>query len=156
MDTLSGLLGRFVATVEKAWASSDAVRTGLRRAQINALRFEDPDYRDLVDFLRLVVWEMSSLPSPAEDDADANVVDADDIRRAAEEVLKVIDDTRRTPILAHGVAGVQYQQSGTGAYRAHGLTIYLPEQHISQFYDGLDFRASRWGNLIRLLNGIAG
>lgn len=152
LDALAELLNRFVVAVDLHWASNPALATTLRRAKANALRFDDRDYRDLVDFLRLVVWEMESLHTAGEEVASASAVDA--VNRAAQAVLQLLGDPPRSPVLTAGVAGVNYQQPGTGAYRAHGLTIYLPDKNISQFYDGLDFRISRWGDLIRRLNGI--
>lgn len=54
LDALAELLNRFVVAVDLHWDDSPALATALRRAKANALRFDDPDYRDLTDFLRLV------------------------------------------------------------------------------------------------------
>ncbi len=156
LDALAELLNRFVVAVDLHWDDSPALATALRRAKANALRFDDPDYRDLTDFLRLVTGEMESLRTANEKHEPGITGAVEAVDRATQSVLHVLGDATRSPVLTSGAAGVIYQQSGTGLYRAHGLTIYLPDQHISQFYDGLDFRISRWGDLIRRLNGIVG
>lgn len=154
LDALAELLNRFVVAADLHWDDHPALATALRRAKANALRFDDPDYRDLADFLRLVAEEMAILRAADETHEPGVAGAAEAVDRATQSILHVMGDPVRSPVLAAGAAGVNYQQSGTGAYRANGLTIYLPDQHISQFYDGLDFRISRWGDLIRRLNGI--
>jgi hypothetical protein len=155
LDALAELLNRFVVAADLHWDDHPALATALCRAKANALRFDDPDYRDLADFLRLVAGEMESLRA-ADDKLESDLADAvEAVDRVTQSVLQVLGDPARSPVLTARAAGVNYQQSGTGTYRANGLTIYLPDQHISQFYDGLDFRISRWGDLIRRLNGIA-
>ena len=52
-------------------------------------------------------------------------------------------------ILANVAQGDEY------AERAHGLSIYFPARGISQFYDDLDFAATGWGELIKLVNRVA-
>ncbi len=156
LDALAELLNRFVVAADLHWDDHPGLAIALRRAKANSLRFDDPDYRDLRDFLRLVSEEMAGLRAVDEKHEPGMAGAAEAVDRAAQSILQVMGDPTRSPVLTARAAGVNYQQSGTGTYRAHGLTIYLPDQHISQFYDGLDFRISRWGDLIRRLNGIVG
>jgi hypothetical protein len=167
LEPLAQALRRFVDAVEAGWQHGDVSHT-LQWARHYVLRFEDSDYADLVDFLSLVRQKAHQLqaghgpaatghlrPERSAADQPALAVTAvTAVATAAQAVLNLFQDPARTPILISLAQGEAFQGQAGNPPRAHGLAIYLPDRGLSLYYDQLDFRVSRWGDLIRLLNAM--
>ena len=135
MEPLGEKLAAFVAALQAAFAADVFAEVALNRAKQDGFRFDDPDYLDLRDLVEAFQQQYKG--------QDAAVLEA------AQALLDDLTPGPDRPILANVTQGKRYAQ------RAHGLSIYFPSRGISQFYDGLDFAATGWGELIKLVNRVA-
>lgn len=135
MEPLGGKLAAFVGALQAALPDDVFAEVALNRARQDAFRFDDPDYLDLRDLVECFQQQYKG--------QDAAVLEA--TQALLDELAPPGPDR---PILANVAQGKRYAQ------RAHGLSIYFPARGISQFYDGLDFAVTGWGNLIRQINRV--
>ena len=135
MEPLGEKVAAFVAALRAVLADDVFLEVALNRAKQDGFRFDDPDYLDLSDFLQAFLRQYQG--------QDAAVLDS------AQALLGELTPGSGRPILANVAQGDEY------AERAHGLSIYFPARGISQFYDDLDFAATGWGELIKLVNRVA-
>ena len=149
LEPLVAQLRAFVEAVMAHW-NDPAIPVALERARMRTIRFEDSDYRDLVDFLQRVQAELARLRAD-ERVSDTGAIDA--VNQAAASVLALFADPQRTPVLETLVKGQRYLDPDTGQPRVHGLAVYLPDDRVSVYYDGLDFAESGWPDLLRLMLG---
>ncbi len=149
LEPLVAQLRAFVEAVMAHW-NHPAVPVALERARLRTIRFQDSDYRDLVDFLQRVQAELARLR------ADERVTETgalDAVLQAVGSALALFDDPQSTPVLETLVKGQRYLDPMTGQPRVHGLAVYLPDDRVSVYYDGLDFAESGWPELLRLMLG---
>jgi hypothetical protein len=149
LESLATALRGFVDAVEDNW-SDPAIPIALERAKLYALGFEDSEYRDLVDFLRQTTAELAKL---RQDERVSDTTGIDSVYQAATSVLSLFDDPTTSPVLTTLVKGQRFLDAETGEPRVHGLAIYLPATAMSIYYENLDFRESRWADLLTLLLG---
>lgn len=110
-----------------------ALRYAVRLYEDSAGRVQD--YVDLYDLLAQFKNEY--------------VGDDQELVDAVNSALALMEEDARPQVVVENVTLGSEQLS-----RAKGLSIYLPERGYSEFYDGLDFAESGWGDFIRTLNGV--
>ncbi len=147
MEPLAQRLRTFVDTVD-AHGGEPMVGRALLQAATYALAFNDPDYRDLQDFLEQAQQALQTLRDQAR---SPQAMDA--VAEAVGRVLAQLTTPGLSPIVANVAQGRRFQDPVTDHVRAHGLAIYLPPRGrpMSPAYDRLDFRVSRWPDLVRML-----
>lgn len=96
------------------------------------MRFDDKDFVDLYDFLKVL--------------RDKYAGDSDELTKVIDEVMDLmIIEVEPQLILANVTSGVRFE-------RVKGLSIYSPVRGYSQFYERSDFAGCGWGEFLQLLN----
>ncbi|RAM48137.1 MAG: hypothetical protein C6Y22_29495 [Hapalosiphonaceae cyanobacterium JJU2] len=133
VEKLAEALGRLAAVLRQLLAESDIyTENALYHAQRKAVRFEDKDFVDLYDFLKLL--------------RDKYAGDSDELTKVIDEVIDLmILEIEPQLILANVTSGVRFE-------RVKGLSIYYPGRGYSQFYEKSDFAGCGWGEFLQLLN----
>jgi Clostripain family len=141
MENLAQAIGKLSNVLRQLLVEKDIyVRVALGDAQRKALRFHgDEDFVDLYDFVKHLRDEYGG-----ENKEFITVVN---------EVINFIELTFEPQlILANVASGVT--RSGQKLSCARGLSIYLPENGCSQFYQRSEFSSSGWGDFIKFHNGV--
>ncbi len=147
LQGLAAALRAFVDAVEQAGRGT-LIWRALDRARLYTPSFQDADYRDLYVFMARVQESVLGLAgrqklSPAEEAAT----------QAAANVLALLEDPARTPVVANAAQGETFVDAQTGRPTVHGLAVYLPQRGtpVSPLYDRLAFAKTRWNELLTWL-----
>jgi Clostripain family len=135
IEKLAEALGRLAVVLRQLLASEDIyTENALYHAQRKAVRFDDKDFVDLYDFLKVLRNKYAG--------------DSDDFTQVIDEVMDlVIIEVEPQLILANVTSGVRFE-------RVKGLSIYSPVRGYSQFYERSDFASCGWGEFLRVHNDI--
>ncbi|MGI2904835.1 clostripain-related cysteine peptidase [Tolypothrix sp. VBCCA 56010] len=133
VEKLAEVLERLAAVLRQLIAESDIyTENALFHAQRKAVRFDDKDFVDLYDFLKVL--------------RDKYAGDSDELTKVIDEVMDLmIIEVEPQLILANVTSGVRFE-------RVKGLSIYSPVRGYSQFYERSDFAGCGWGEFLQLLN----
>ncbi|NEO33945.1 MAG: hypothetical protein F6K36_26725 [Symploca sp. SIO3C6] len=133
VSKLAEVMGRLAAILRQLREEDDFfTEMAISRAQRKVVRFKDKDFVDLYDCLEVLRDEYRG------DNSELKVV--------LEEVINLMAlETESKPIVANVTLGDRLSS-------AKGLSIYLPAQGYSQFYERSDFASCGWGELIKVHN----
>ncbi len=135
VEKLTETLGRLAAVLHQLIAESDIyTENALFHAQRKAVRFDDKDFVDLYDFLKVL--------------RDKYAGDSDELTKVIDEVMDLmIIEVEPQVILANVTSGVRFE-------RVKGLSIYSPLRGYCQFYERSDFAGCGWGEFLQRLNDL--
>lgn len=116
VEKLGDALGRLATVLRQLLVSEDIyTENALYHAQRKAVRFDDKDFVDLYDFLKLL--------------RDKYAGDSNELTQVIDEVMDlVIVEVEPQLILANVTSGLRFE-------RVKGLSIYSPVRGYSQFYE---------------------
>lgn len=129
------VFGQFTAAFKAAYPSDDKLQFAFFKAgQGTRGTFEDDEYVDLVEFLRVLLSRYG-------DHTDS------DVYAAGQQLLDWLTAADGGPIIANAATG-KYKN------KAHGTSIYLSQAYnpISALYKELDFIASGWYDLLETVH----
>jgi Clostripain family len=135
VEKLAEALGRLAGVLRRSLSEEDIyTENALYHAQRKAVRFEDKDFVDLYDFLRLL--------------RDKYAGDSDELIQVIDGAIDLmVVEIEPQLILANVGLGLRFE-------RVKGLSIYSPVRGYSQFYENSDFASCGWGEFVRVLNDV--
>ncbi len=135
VEKLAEALGRLADVLGRSLSEEDIyTENALYHAQRKAVRFEDKDFVDLYDFLKLL--------------RDKYAGDSDELIQVMDEVIDLmVMEIEPQLILANVDLGVRFE-------RVKGLSIYSPVRGYSQYYERSHFASCGWGEFLRVHNDI--
>ncbi|MEA5596698.1 hypothetical protein [Rivularia sp. UHCC 0363] len=135
LENLAQALGRFATVLRQLLVEEDIyAENAIYHAQRKAVRFDDKDFVDLHDFLKLL--------------RDKYAGDSGEMTQVINEVMNLmILEVEPQIILANVGLGVRFE-------RVKELLIYSPVRGYSQFYERSDFAGCGWGEFLRVHNDI--
>ncbi len=134
VECLAEAIGRFASVLSQLLTEKEiSAEIALHRAQKKVLRFKDKDSVDLYDILQRIQANYDG--------------DRPQLKAGLDTVLHLINhDPELRSVIDNTSLG--YEPS------PQGISIYLPLQGYSPFYDLSDFAQCGWGNFIRVFNEI--
>jgi hypothetical protein len=129
VEKLAEALGRLADVLQRSLSEEDIyTENALFHAQRKAVRFEDKDFVDLYDFLKLL--------------RDKYAGNSDEFIQVMDEVIDLmVMEIEPRLILANVGLGLRFE-------RVKGLSIYSPVRGYSQFYENSDFASCGWGEFL--------
>ena len=133
MDNLSNCIGQLALVLRQLLNEQDLhAEIALSRIQRHVLRFRDKDFVDLHNCLEILQGEYAG--------------DNSELQTILDKTLRLMDlEASAKPIIANVTLGRRLEP-------AQGLSIYLPAQGYSRFYERSDFSKCGWGDFIQLYN----
>ncbi|MGB3641794.1 MAG: clostripain-related cysteine peptidase [Rivularia sp. (in: cyanobacteria)] len=135
VEKLALALGRLATVLSQLLTEEDIyTESAIYHAQRKAVRFDDKDFVDLHDFLKLL--------------RDKYAGDSCELTQVIDEVMNLmILEIEPQIILANVGLGLRFE-------RVKGLSIYSPVRGYSQFYEKSDFAGCGWGEFVKILNSV--
>ncbi|MUG95769.1 hypothetical protein F7734_26800 [Scytonema sp. UIC 10036] len=134
IDKLAKLVSRLAATLRQSLMEND-IYAKVALFDISPLRFKDKDFVDLYDYVKSFRDNYSGSNS--------------ELIVVLDELIDFIKFEYEPQLILANVA------SGRRVSRAQGLSIYLPLEGFSPFYDRSEFASCGWGDFIRFCNKVS-